>query len=86
MNFAWSGSGRVVLCGVLLCAGCFSLPKAEEEKKEEPAPLPAPTVVKPRRPSGSLTPEMINETNAAQMAKRLEDELNHDDPAATPPP
>jgi hypothetical protein len=29
---------------------------------------------------------MVNESNAAQMAKRLQDELNHDDPAEMPVP
>jgi len=79
MKIAWS----CLLGGLLLCAGCFTLPKAEEVKKEEPAPPP--TVVKPRRPSGNLTPEMINEENAAEMARRLQQELEHDDVGEGPP-
>jgi hypothetical protein len=82
MKTAW----YCLLGGVLLCAGCLWLPKVEEAKKEEPAPAPPPPVVQPRRPAGNLTPEMVNESNAAQMAKRLQDELNHDDPAEMPVP
>jgi hypothetical protein len=79
MKTAWS----CLLGGVLLSAGCFTVPKADDVKKEEPPPPPA--VVKPRRPAGNVTPAMVNEANAAEMARRLQQELEHDDVGDAPP-
>jgi len=93
MKTAWS----CLLGGVLLCGGCFSLPKAEGKKEEPPASTEGrqagstegrqagPVVVKPRRPAGNVTPEMVNESNAAEMARRLQQELEHDDVGDAPP-
>jgi hypothetical protein len=79
MKMAWP----CLLGGVLLCAGCFTLPKAAEVKKEEPPPPP---VVKPHRPAGNVTPEMVNESNAAEVARRLQQELEQDARDTPPPP
>jgi hypothetical protein len=104
MKIAWS----CLLGGVLLCAGCITLPKTDNVKKEEPPPSSTedrqagstegrqagstegrqagpPPVMKPRRPAGNVAPEMVNEVNAAEMARRLQQELEHDDAGEAPP-
>jgi hypothetical protein len=81
MKTAW----YCLLGGLLVCLGCVTLPKPEE-KHPEPAPPPAPPpVVKPRRPAGNLTPEMVNEHNAPEATRRLLDELDRDEQAEPPP-
>jgi hypothetical protein len=65
-----------LLCAAIAGAGCVTLPAWQTPP---PAP-PSGVAKKPAKPRPMITPELVNDDNARQMADALLDELDHDTP------
>ncbi len=75
MKPLWYG----LLLALGACAGCVWLPKQPD--KPSAAPPPAVAVAKPTRPTMRVTADRVNDANAHEMARALEDELDRDSEA-----